>query len=133
MRVLNENRRTNIKEICENFISSTSTNISTITLKRHLHSNNIYGRIGAKKPFINAANKMKRLNWAKIRKNWITEWENIIWSDESSFEVFGGDGRKHVWRNSQEKYKPNCLIPTFKSGQESVMVWVVLQKINLDH
>ena len=131
MRVLNENRRTNIKELCEEFISSTSTNLSSITLKRHLHKNKIYGRIGAKKPFVNAANKIKRLNWAKIRKDWINEWENIIWSDESRFEVFGGDGRRHVWRNSQEKYEPKCLIPTFKSGQESVMVWGCFTKNKL--
>ncbi|CAG8807713.1 23793_t:CDS:1, partial [Dentiscutata erythropus] len=42
---------TTIKELHESYISSTSTNISSITLKRHLHKNNIYGRIGAKKPF----------------------------------------------------------------------------------
>lgn len=131
MRILNKNRRTTIKELCENFISSTSTNISSVTLRRHLNKNNIYGRIGAKKPFVNAANKIKRLNWAKIRKDWGKEWENIIWSDESRFEVFGGDGRRHVWRNSQEKYDPKCLIPTFKSGQESVMVWGCFTKNKL--
>jgi transposase len=131
MRILNNNRRTNIKELCEEFISSTSTNVSSITLKRHLHNNNIYGRIGAKKPFVNAANRIKRLSWAKIRKDWVNEWENIIWSDESRFEVFGGDGRRYVWRNSQEKYEPKCLIPTFKSGQQSVMVWGCFTKNKL--
>ena len=78
MRVLNKNRKTNINELCEDFVASTSTSVSQITLKRHLHKNKIYGRIGVKKPFVNAANKMKRLSWAKNRKNWINEWENII-------------------------------------------------------
>ena len=123
MQTLNKDRKTNINELCENFVTSTSTNVSQITLKRYLHKNNIYGRIGAKKPFVNAANKIKRLAWAKSREKWVSEWENIIWSDESRFEVFGGDGRRHVWRKPQEKYEPKCLIPTFKSGQESVMVW----------
>jgi transposase len=131
MRALNKNRRTTIKELRESFVSSTSTNISTVTLRRHLYKNDIHGRIGAKKPFVNAANKIKRLNWAKIRKNWVNEWENIIWSDESRFEVFGGDGRKYVYRNSKEKYDPKCLIPTFKSGQESVMVWGCFTKNKL--
>ena len=117
MRVLNKNRRTNIRELCEDFISSTSTNISPTTLRRHLHKNNIYGRIAVKKPFINAANKMKRLNWAIPKKDWIDEWNYIIWSDESRFEVFRGDGKRYVWRNSQEKYDPKCLVPTFKSEQ----------------
>ncbi|CAG8652689.1 7649_t:CDS:2, partial [Paraglomus brasilianum] len=46
-------------------------------------------------------------------------------SDESQFEVFGGvgDGHDYVWRNPEEKYNVNCLVPTFKSGCKGVMVW----------
>jgi DDE superfamily endonuclease/Transposase len=131
IRVLNKNRRTNIRELCEDFISSTSTNVNPTTLRRHLHKNNIYGRIAVKKPFINAANKMKRLHWAIPKKDWVDEWNYIIWSDESRFEVFRGDGKRYVWRNSQEKYDPKCLTPTFKSGQESVMVWGCFTKYKL--
>jgi hypothetical protein len=61
MQIFDKDRKTNISDLCENFIASTSLNLSQITLKRHLHSNKIYGRIGAKKPFVNAANKIKRL------------------------------------------------------------------------
>jgi transposase len=131
IQILNKNRRTNINELHENFISSTSTNISKITLKRFLHKLKIYGRIGAKKPFVNAANRMKRLAWAKSRKDWVDEWEKIIWSDESRFEVFGGDGKRYVWRTIHERYDPRCLIPTFKSGQESVMIWGCFTKDKL--
>lgn len=131
MQILNKNHRTNINELCENFVTSTSTNVSQITLKRHLHKNGVFGRIGAKKPFVNAANKIKRLTWAKNRKDWKNEWENIIWSDESQFEVFKGDGKRYVWRNAQEKYDPKCLIPTFKSGQQSVMIWGCFTKNKL--
>ena len=74
---------------------------------------------------------MKRLSWAKTRKDWVNEWENIIWSDEFKFEVFRGNGKRYVWRNTQEKYDPKCLIPTFKSGQESVMVWACFTKNKL--
>ena len=76
---------------------------------------------------------MKRLKWAKQKVKWINEWENIIWSDESKFEVFGGDGKRYVWRTPQEKYNPKCLIPTFKSGQESVMIWGCFVKNKLGH
>lgn len=131
MNNLNKNRKTNIQELCEEFVTSTSTNVSEITLRRYLHKNNIYGRIGVKKPFVNAANKLKRWGWAKSKKDWVDEWENIIWSDESRFEVFKGDGKRYVWRNSKEKYNPKCLIPTFKSGQESVMIWGCFTKNKL--
>ena len=131
MQILNKNRKTNLNELYENFVSSTSVNVSKFTLRRYLHKLKVYGRIGAKKPFVNAANRMKRLSWAKKRKNWIDEWEKIIWSDESRFVVFGGDGKRYVWRTIYEKYNPNCLIPTFKSGQESVMIWGCFTKNEL--
>ena len=41
MQILNKNRRININELCEDFVASTSTNVSQITLKRHLHKNKI--------------------------------------------------------------------------------------------
>ncbi len=131
MQILNKNCKTNLNELYENFVSSTSVNVSKFTLRRYLHKLKVYGRIGAKKPFVNAANRMKRLSWAKKRKNWIDEWEKIIWSDESRFVVFGGDGKRYVWRTIYEKYNPNCLIPTFKSGQESVMIWGCFTKNEL--
>ena len=51
IQILNKNRRTNINELYENFISSTSANISKITLRRFLHKLNFYGRIRVKKTF----------------------------------------------------------------------------------
>ena len=45
--------------------------------------------------------------------------------------VFGGDGKRYVWRTIYEKYNPNCLIPTFKSDQESVIIWGCFTKNEL--
>ena len=73
-----------------------------------------------KKPFENAANRMKRLSWAKRRKDWVNEQENIIQSYESKFEVL-----------EEVEKDPKCLIPTFKSGQESVLVWACFTKNKL--
>ena len=27
-------------------------------------------------------------------------WRNILWSDESKFNIFGSDGRRRVWRKN---------------------------------
>src|SRR3954454_5077987 len=67
MQILNKNCKTNLNELYENFVSSTSVNVSKFTLRRYLHKLKVYGRIEAKNPFVNAANRMKRLSWAKKR------------------------------------------------------------------
>ena len=83
----------------------------------------LYGQVGVRKPLVTKRNQIKRLNWAKERQAWRNEWDNIIWSDESKFELFRSDGRRWVWRRPHERYDVNCLIPTMKSGRDEVMVW----------
>ena len=59
-RTIKENRRTNLQEIIDNFISFTSTNVYTKTVKCYLHNHSFYGRIGVKKPLVIESNKKKR-------------------------------------------------------------------------
>jgi transposase len=130
-RVLRENQCTTLQELHENFVVSTSTKVSMISIRRYLHEQGFFGRVGVRKPLINEVNRRRRLFWAKERKAWGKEWEKVIWSDESRFELYRGDGKKYVWRQPHEKYDVGCLIPTFKSGQKGVMVWGCFTKNGL--
>jgi hypothetical protein len=129
--LIRKNRKANIQELHEEFVNSTSTNVSKTTLKKYLHEQGFYGRVGMRKPFVSEKNKQKRLAWIRERKEWVDEWDNIIWSDESKFELFKGNGRRWVWRQPHEKYDVECLISTVKSGQQGVMVWGCFTKHNL--
>ena len=130
-RILQQNRRTNLNEIKDNFTASTSKTVCVNTLHSHLHEIGLYGWVGVRKPLVTKKNQVKRLNWAKERQKWNDEWNNIIWSDESKFELFRGDGRRWVWRRPHEKYDVKCLIPTTKSGQDGVIVWGCFTKHGL--
>ncbi len=50
-------------------------------------------------------------------------WKHVLWPDETKINLFGSDGVKCVWRQSGEEYKDKCVLPTFKHGCGSVMVW----------
>ena len=53
----------------------------------------------------------------------MVDWQRVIWTDESSVEI-GLESRKcTVWRRVGERYRKDCLVPTFKSGRQSLMVW----------
>jgi len=101
------------------------------TLSKYLHEQGFYSRVGVRKPFVSEKNRIKRLTWARERREWLDEWESVIWSNESKFELFRGNGKRLVWRQPHEKYDVNCLIPTVKSGQQGVMVWGCFTKYNL--
>ncbi|GFV99809.1 transposable element Tc1 transposase [Trichonephila clavipes] len=47
-------------------------------------------------------------------------WKNVIFSDESKFNIFGSDGRRTVWRKPNTALDPKNLHPTVKHGGVSV-------------
>ena len=50
-------------------------------------------------------------------------WKDVLWSDESKFNLFGSDGKIVVWRSTNEELNPQCMVPTIKNQSGSVMVW----------
>lgn len=99
-------------------------NVSTKTIRRRLHENNLKSRVSIKKPMITAKNKKKRLEFAKnhIDKP-ISFWKNVIWSDESKFELVGKKRRRKIWRKTGEALLDKHTTKTVKFGGGSIMVW----------
>lgn len=98
--------------------------ISESTIRRIIKKEGYNGRVARKKPFVNLTNRQNRLHFAKehINKdvNW---WDDVIFLDESKFNLFGSDGRTMVWRKPNEELKGKNITPTVKHGGGSVMVW----------
>jgi len=121
-RVVTNDRRAALAEITNTFNQCREVQTSSRTVQRTLHAEGYYGRIAKKKPLISEANRKKRLEFARNTKNYTGEWNNIIWSDESRFELFVNDSSKKVWRKPHEKFNKDCLSPTVKHAP-GVMVW----------
>lgn len=98
--------------------------VSTSTVRRELHDMNLYARAAISKPLIKPQNAVNRKRWCKDHKEWTPDqWNQVVWSDESSFTLFPTTGRVYVWRTPGEAYNPGCLLPTVRHGGGSVMVW----------
>ena len=61
--------------------------------------------------------RKKRLEWAKVHKNWnISEWRQVIFSNESRFSLMSGKP-DHVWRKAKEEHEarmPGSCIKTLR-------------------
>ncbi len=121
-KIVKNNRNNTLDEITEELNSSLNLSVSKRTVQRTLHQEGYHGRVAKKKPFISEKNRKKRLGWCRMRINWTNEWEKIIWSDESRFELFQNDSKSWVWRKVNEKYNVECLKPTVKNSV-GIMVW----------
>ncbi len=48
-------------------------------------------------------------------------WNQVLWSDESTVNLFGSDGVQHVWRRPGEEYQEN--LPCLQSSMVVVESW----------
>ncbi|KAK3573643.1 hypothetical protein QTP86_029970 [Hemibagrus guttatus] len=75
-----------------------------------------------KKPFISEKQRRATLKFAKDHRNWtVADWSQVIFSDESNFQLCPTPGLVMVRRRPGEAYNPQCLAPTVKYGGQCTM------------
>ncbi|GFU68598.1 HTH_Tnp_Tc3_2 domain-containing protein [Trichonephila clavipes] len=75
------------------------------TISRHLPEANLK----SKRPFrtlpLAPEHRQLRLQWCQARSMWnVTDWQNVVFSDECRFVLGTDDNRVRVWRRPGERY-----------------------------
>ncbi|KAK3539900.1 hypothetical protein QTP70_017709 [Hemibagrus guttatus] len=69
-------------------------------------------------------NQAWNLEFAKTHlKDSQTKRSKILWFDETKIELFGLNGKRHVWRKPGTAHHLANTIPTVKHGGGSIMLW----------
>jgi transposase len=93
-------------------------------VRRVLKRYGFRSRIRRRKPLLRDIHQQKRREFCMRHKTWTSEdWQNILWSDETKFTVFGGGGREYCWRKPGEPLQSHHIKPTVKFGGGSIMMW----------
>ncbi|GFT54715.1 DDE_3 domain-containing protein [Trichonephila clavipes] len=117
-------KRTFVEKVTSNLDQHLGSAVSMITVRRHLHKQNIYHRAAIPKPLVSNVNAKRFLYWCHTHKTWsIDRWKKVICSEESSFTHFPTAGRVHVWKIPAQVYDCDCLLPTVKHEGGSVTIW----------
>jgi len=95
--------------------------ISRGTLYGVLRPNGIRSRVAKKRPSLQRVQERKRLGFARLNYSSVN-WQNVIFSDESSILCNGFHGRIWVKRTNQMANNPSLALPSSKYPL-SVMVW----------
>ena len=120
-RKIKTDRRKSLISIKAEFQTELNITISETTIRRRAHEIGLYGLVARKKPYLNKANREKRLEYARTyREKPLGFWNNVIWSDESKFNLFGSDAKVMDWRSTKEELEPRCTVPTVKHGGGNV-------------
>ena len=118
------NRRLTAPDITKSLSNDYGVDVTTHTVQNRLMEAGLYGRVARRKPLISDKNMTARLTWAREHVNWSDQqWESVLWSDESQFNLFGSDGQILVRRRAGEEMNLACIVPTVKHGGGNIMVW----------
>lgn len=124
VKTVKKNPRTTAPELAANLENNLGVAVCAETVRRVLRKNNFHGRTARNKPLLRKTNKRKRLDFAKKYGSKGYEfWKEVLFTDESKFNIFQSDGKITVWRKPGEEYKDRNLKATVKHGGGGVMVW----------
>ena len=117
-------RRKSASSVKIDIESELGITISEQTVRRRLHEIGLKGRVTPKKPYVNKVNRGTSLEYAKMyREKPLGYWNNVLWTDESKFNLFGSDGKVLVWRTPNEDLHPKSTVSTVKYSGGNVKCW----------
>ena len=124
VRVLGRLTRKNNRATLNQLHIMSDLKVSRRTIRRRLKEMGLNSRVARKKPFMSAVHRAKRLAFARKHLKWtLQQWKKVLFTDESTFEIGLNPRRVLVWRRRHERDLPANLVPTFKSGRTTQMVW----------
>ncbi|GBN16573.1 Transposable element Tc1 transposase [Araneus ventricosus] len=124
VRQVHINPRTSAVKLTLKCKSSFRKSVNPETVRNVLRKHKYHGRVPRRKPYISKANRKARLAFAKMYVKQSTEfWENVIFLDESKYNIFGSDGKQKVWRTPNTVLHIKNLRPTVKYGDGNQLVW----------
>ena len=104
--------------------NATGTRICPKTVRNRLRAARLRGR----RPYVGVPltpdHRRLRLNWTRAHHRWTRQqWNQVVFTDESRFNLKFADGILRVWRRDGERMDPANVIQHDRFGGGSVMVW----------
>ena len=107
-------RATPMKQVT---LFSAEIGVSRRTVVRRLNFEGLYSHRPALKPRLSEDQKRKRLQWAKEHERWIRgQWNNVMFSDEATFEVDSADHKTRCFRRKGERFLPQMVLEKTSRG-----------------
>ncbi|KFM63642.1 Transposable element Tcb2 transposase, partial [Stegodyphus mimosarum] len=103
---------------------ATGIRISRQTVYRRLNHASLYARRPPVSIPLTSAQKRARLNWSLKHQHWsVGEWANVMFSDESRFNLRTDSRRVTIWRERGTRFEPRNMSERHHFPSRRVMVW----------
>lgn len=105
-------------------VGNRGRHVSRNTVRRRLRERGILCRRPYRGVVLTDRHRRERQQWAQ--NNIGRRWRDVVFSDESRFNVSFADGRVRIYRRRNERYANNCVLEHDRFGGGSVMVWAAI-------
>ncbi|GFW60497.1 transposable element Tcb2 transposase [Trichonephila clavipes] len=103
---------------------TTEIRISRRTVYRRLNHVSLYARKPAVRIPLTSAHKLARLNWSLKHQHWsVGEWANLMFSDESRFNLSSDSRCVTIWKECGTRFEPRNITERHHFPSRGVMVW----------
>ncbi|KFM63617.1 Transposable element Tcb1 transposase, partial [Stegodyphus mimosarum] len=97
--------------------------VSTRTISRRLVERGLHSRRPLRRLPLTAQHRRQRLEWCRNGAMWMTEWRNVVFSDESRFCLSSDSRRIRVWRRRGDRSNPAVTVERPTARERGIMVW----------
>ncbi|GFX57484.1 transposable element Tcb2 transposase [Trichonephila clavipes] len=98
--------------------------IAPQTISRHLAEANLKSKRSFHALPLTPEHRQLRLQWCQTRSMWnVTDWQKVVFSDESRFVLETDNYRVRAWRRPGERYNSLTLFYVTLPRTAGVMVW----------
>ncbi|GFT28176.1 transposable element Tcb2 transposase [Trichonephila clavipes] len=94
------------------------------TIRRRLAEGHLGSRCPSRVLPLTPTHRPLCLKWRRARGNWTAaEWNQVVFSDESRFNLSSDDNRVRVWRPRGERLNPAFALQRHTAPTADVMIW----------
>lgn len=111
------------RTIAQQIQSVTHHSVSARTIRRRLQQSGMSARRPLLRLPLTGNHRRLRRQWCDERRTWTTEWNDIVFTDESRFCLQHHDGRIRVWRHRGERLLNCCVMHRHTGPAPGIMVW----------
>ncbi|GFT38050.1 transposable element Tc1 transposase [Trichonephila clavipes] len=118
VRMAQSDRTASSRQLAAQWSTATGVSLCASSIQRRLLQRGLRARI----PLYTQNHHHLRLQWANVHRSWRADWKQVVFSDESRFNLWHHDGRIGVRRYAGERHIPECIIERHSRRTPGVMV-----------
>ncbi|GFW67513.1 transposable element Tc1 transposase [Trichonephila clavipes] len=109
------------RQLAAQWSTATRVALCASSIPRRLLQRGLRARIPLYRIPLAQNHRRLRLHWANVHRSWRADRQQVLFSDESRFNLWHHDGRIRVGRYAGERHIPECIIERHSGRTPGVM------------